>query len=168
MQEKAMHQKLKLLAKENREKEMKIKELERAKKPTNFTVKSTEELIRNSESFLKYLLIADDSLYSIFYYAEENRVYIEKNLFRLKLETIFSKNISDNAMLDVISIINERNYIKLGFKLFLDDFRELEFKIEEKSFSGKWIFVNMLHEEEHNLIKDLKKIAKDLKRGKYE
>ncbi|WP_294964039.1 hypothetical protein [Sulfurimonas sp.] len=155
---------MKLLKAEKKEQKMVIEQQNDVKKLTNFTAQSIEELVKNSENFLKHLLVVNDSFYSIFYNKGESRVYVEKSLFKSKLEAIFLKNIADDEMLEVIQSINKKNSMKLGFKLLLDEFKELDFDIEERAFSGQWIFINMLYEESI-LIKELKKIAKNLKSG---
>ena len=156
---------MKLLEAENKEQKQEIENLQKTKKIVSFGAENIEELVKNSKSFFKYLLFVEDKFYSIFYYKDENRIYIEKSLFRLKIESIFSRNISDDEMLDVIKSINAKNYMKLGFKPLLDDFRELDFEIEGEAFNGKWIFINMISEESE-LIRSIKKLAKNLKSGK--
>jgi len=155
---------MKLLDAENKEQKKMIEKQNEVKKTTNFIAQSIEELVKNSDNFLKHLLVSNDNLYSIFYNKDESRVYIEKNLFKSKLEAIFLKNIAHGEMLEIIQSINKKNSMKLGFQLLLDDFRELDFDIEERAFRGEWIFINMLYEES-KIIKELKKIAKNLKSG---
>jgi len=165
---KAKEQKLKLIELENKKIKKELAQIAEKKAISTYRASSVNEIKQDSVKFLKFLLIANDETDNyILYYEEERRVYIEKRVLKAKVETVLSRKLDDMELMDAITEINSYNSIKLGFKPLLDEFKNLDFKIEDKIFNGEWIFVNLKHKS-NVLVKELEEMAKELKRGTRE